>query len=223
MRGGRGKAARAFVARLHTKTLVPRRAAAFRSALMSSPKPAVLALEDGSVFRGLAFGAAATVSGECVFNTSMDRLPGNPHRSLLLRPDRHHDRRADRQLRRHPRGRRGRRAQVLRLRRPRALPHRQQLAQPALARRLPRALRHPRHQRNRHPRAHEETPRRWRDEVLPQHAAHLRRRRDRAREKLARHGRRRLREGRQHQDPVSSGRRTIRKITTRPTSPSARR
>ena len=38
---------------------------------MSTPKPAVLALEDGSVFRGLAFGAAATVSGECVFNTSM--------------------------------------------------------------------------------------------------------------------------------------------------------
>ena len=38
---------------------------------MSSPKPAVLALEDGSIFRGRAFGAAATVSGECVFNTSM--------------------------------------------------------------------------------------------------------------------------------------------------------
>ncbi len=38
---------------------------------MSSPKPAVLALEDGSVFRGLAFGADATVAGECVFNTSM--------------------------------------------------------------------------------------------------------------------------------------------------------
>ncbi|MBI5691404.1 MAG: glutamine-hydrolyzing carbamoyl-phosphate synthase small subunit [Verrucomicrobia bacterium] len=38
---------------------------------MSTPKPAVLALEDGSVFRGRAFGADATVSGECVFNTSM--------------------------------------------------------------------------------------------------------------------------------------------------------
>ena len=38
---------------------------------MSTPKPAVLALEDGSIFRGLAFGADATVSGECVFNTSM--------------------------------------------------------------------------------------------------------------------------------------------------------
>lgn len=38
---------------------------------MSTSKPAVLALEDGSVYRGLAFGADATVSGECVFNTSM--------------------------------------------------------------------------------------------------------------------------------------------------------
>jgi carbamoyl-phosphate synthase small subunit len=38
---------------------------------MPTTKPAVLALEDGSVFRGRAFGADATVAGECVFNTSM--------------------------------------------------------------------------------------------------------------------------------------------------------
>ena len=38
---------------------------------MPQSKPAVLALEDGSVFRGLAFGADATIAGECVFNTSM--------------------------------------------------------------------------------------------------------------------------------------------------------
>ncbi|HVT73870.1 MAG TPA: glutamine-hydrolyzing carbamoyl-phosphate synthase small subunit [Lacunisphaera sp.] len=38
---------------------------------MSTFKPAVLALEDGSVFRGAAFGADATIAGECVFNTSM--------------------------------------------------------------------------------------------------------------------------------------------------------
>jgi carbamoyl-phosphate synthase small subunit len=38
---------------------------------MSSTKPAILALEDGSVFRGVAFGADATIAGECVFNTSM--------------------------------------------------------------------------------------------------------------------------------------------------------
>ena len=38
---------------------------------MPTPKPAVLALEDGSVFRGIAFGADASIAGECVFNTSM--------------------------------------------------------------------------------------------------------------------------------------------------------
>ena len=38
---------------------------------MSAPRPAILALEDGSVFRGTAFGAEATIAGECVFNTSM--------------------------------------------------------------------------------------------------------------------------------------------------------
>ncbi len=38
---------------------------------MSTFRPGVLALEDGSVFRGRAFGAEATIAGECVFNTSM--------------------------------------------------------------------------------------------------------------------------------------------------------
>jgi carbamoyl-phosphate synthase small subunit len=38
---------------------------------MCAFSPAVLALEDGSVFRGLAFGAEATIAGECVFNTSL--------------------------------------------------------------------------------------------------------------------------------------------------------
>ncbi|MDX2185923.1 MAG: glutamine-hydrolyzing carbamoyl-phosphate synthase small subunit [Opitutaceae bacterium] len=38
---------------------------------MSTPKQGVLALEDGTVYRGIAFGADATISGECVFNTSM--------------------------------------------------------------------------------------------------------------------------------------------------------
>ncbi len=33
--------------------------------------PALLALEDGSIFHGRAFGADASVAGECVFNTSM--------------------------------------------------------------------------------------------------------------------------------------------------------
>ena len=38
---------------------------------MTTRKEGVLALEDGSVFRGLAFGGAGTVTGEAVFNTSM--------------------------------------------------------------------------------------------------------------------------------------------------------
>ncbi|BET69008.1 glutamine-hydrolyzing carbamoyl-phosphate synthase small subunit [Opitutales bacterium ASA1] len=38
---------------------------------MSTRKSGVLALEDGSVFRGLAFGGTRTVTGEAVFNTSM--------------------------------------------------------------------------------------------------------------------------------------------------------
>jgi carbamoyl-phosphate synthase small subunit len=38
---------------------------------MPDSTSAVLALEDGSVFRGRPFGAGATIAGECVFNTSM--------------------------------------------------------------------------------------------------------------------------------------------------------
>jgi carbamoyl-phosphate synthase small subunit len=38
---------------------------------MSTRQSGVLALEDGSVFRGVAFGARATIAGEAVFNTSM--------------------------------------------------------------------------------------------------------------------------------------------------------
>jgi len=38
---------------------------------MSTRPNGILALEDGSVYRGLAFGASATIAGEAVFNTSM--------------------------------------------------------------------------------------------------------------------------------------------------------
>jgi carbamoyl-phosphate synthase small subunit len=38
---------------------------------MSKSKSGILALEDGSIFRGNAFGATKTVLGEAVFNTSM--------------------------------------------------------------------------------------------------------------------------------------------------------
>jgi len=43
----------------------------FGEPLMPAHRPALLALEDGSIFRGRAFGAEASISGECVFNTSM--------------------------------------------------------------------------------------------------------------------------------------------------------
>ena len=38
---------------------------------MSTPRKAVLVLEDGSVFKGLAIGVAGTITGEVVFNTAM--------------------------------------------------------------------------------------------------------------------------------------------------------
>ncbi len=38
---------------------------------MPTPRSGVLALEDGSIYRGVAFGAEVTVVGEAVFNTSM--------------------------------------------------------------------------------------------------------------------------------------------------------
>ena len=39
--------------------------------IFKKERNAVLALEDGSVFRGFAFGAECTVVGEGVFNTGM--------------------------------------------------------------------------------------------------------------------------------------------------------
>ena len=35
------------------------------------PTPAVLALEDGTVFRGISIGASGVTTGEVVFNTAM--------------------------------------------------------------------------------------------------------------------------------------------------------
>src|SRR5215467_11716469 len=39
--------------------------------MTAARKPAVLALADGTVFRGIAFGAIGETTGELVFNTSM--------------------------------------------------------------------------------------------------------------------------------------------------------
>ena len=71
----------------------------------ATPVPALLALEDGTVFPGIAFGAPVAAGGDLVVNTSPDRLPGDRHRPLVRRAGRGHDLPADRQLR-PPRGRR---------------------------------------------------------------------------------------------------------------------
>ena len=61
---------------------------------------AILALEDGTWYRGVAAGA----QGEAVWRGRLqhghDRLPGSAHGSVLRRADRHDDRAANRQLRR---------------------------------------------------------------------------------------------------------------------------
>ncbi|MCX5738323.1 MAG: carbamoyl-phosphate synthase small subunit, partial [Proteobacteria bacterium] len=41
------------------------------SATLRPPRPATLALADGTVYRGTAFGAEAVAAGEVCFNTSM--------------------------------------------------------------------------------------------------------------------------------------------------------
>ena len=66
--------------------------------------PAVLALEDGTVFRGVAIGADGTSTGEVVFNTAM-----TGYQEILTDPsycaaDRHADLSAHRQHRRQPGG-----------------------------------------------------------------------------------------------------------------------
>ena len=51
---------------------------------MSTKKPATLALEDGTILRGRAFGAQKTVTGELVFNTSF-----TGHQEILSDPSYH--------------------------------------------------------------------------------------------------------------------------------------
>ena len=67
---------------------------------------AILALADGTVFRGVAIGAPGHSVGEVVFNTAMTGLPGDPDRSVVRGPDRHAHLSAHRQRRRECRRRR---------------------------------------------------------------------------------------------------------------------
>ena len=101
---------------------------------------AKLALEDGTVFTGRAFGARGEIDGEVVFNTSM-----TGYQEILTDPSYHGQivamtYPADRQLRRQRRGRREPPALGPRLRRPRAEPAGvSNYRAERLARRVPRA------------------------------------------------------------------------------------
>ena len=66
--------------------------------------PAVLALADGTIFRGQSIGAKGNTTGEVVFNTALTGLPGNSHRSLVRPADRHAHLSAHRQHRYDARG-----------------------------------------------------------------------------------------------------------------------
>ena len=61
--------------------------------------PALLALEDGTVFPGIAFGAPRRGRRRPRRQHEPDRLPGGLHRPLVRRPGRRHDLPAHRQLR----------------------------------------------------------------------------------------------------------------------------
>lgn len=61
-----------------------RRCATFETTIVDDGNAAVLALEDGTIFRGKSFGAAIDVTGEVVFNTSMMGYP-----ELLTDPSYH--------------------------------------------------------------------------------------------------------------------------------------
>ena len=61
-----------------------RRCATFETTIVDVGNAAVLALEDGTIFRGKSFGAAIDVTGEVVFNTSMMGYP-----ELLTDPSYH--------------------------------------------------------------------------------------------------------------------------------------
>ena len=52
--------------------------------------PAILALEDGSIFLGTSIGAEGLSTGEVVLYRH-DRIPRNPDRSILLQADGHAD------------------------------------------------------------------------------------------------------------------------------------
>ena len=125
---------------------------------MSQKTPAVLVLADGSVFRGVGrSGPTARDGRRGGLQHRHDGLPGDPHRSLVRRPDRHAHLPAHRQHRHQPRGLSSRAASsppgsssATCRSRPRTGASGEDLPD------LPRAQRHRRHRRHRHapPHAH---------------------------------------------------------------------
>ncbi len=119
---------------------------------------AILALEDGTWYQGVAAGAPGEASGEVVFNTSMTGYQEVLDRPLLCRADRDHDLAADWQLRRRRHRRRVRPAASGWLHRARPVADGQQLAGAGHAEGLPSRQRDRRHRRHRHARAHQKAP-----------------------------------------------------------------
>ena len=73
-----------------------------RENALVTPTPAVLALEDGTVFRGISIGASGVTTGEVVFNTAMTGYQEILTDPSYCPPDRHADLSAHRQHRRQP-------------------------------------------------------------------------------------------------------------------------
>ena len=101
--------------------------------------PALLALEDGTVFRGFGFGARRRRRRRGRVQHRDHRLPGGADRPVVPRADRHHDRARDRQRRRQPGRLRVGAAVVRGLRRARAVAAGVELARVGIAARAARA------------------------------------------------------------------------------------
>ena len=115
--------------------------------------PAVLALEDGTVFRGVSIGAAGTATGEVVFNTAM-----TGYQEILTDPsyspaDRHPDVPAHRQYRHQPRRPRVEPGARGRPRDPQPAAAALELARHRVPAGVPAPSQHGRHRRDRHPQA----------------------------------------------------------------------
>ncbi len=135
--------------------------------MFAATVPALLALADGTMFRGRSIGADTAQRRRGRVQHGDDGVPGDPHRSLVRRTDRDADLSAYRQHRDQSR----RRRIDADLRRgpghPRLVTCGVELAQHAGSWIVPARRRGRRHQRHRHPQAHAHPARQGRAERLP--------------------------------------------------------